>query len=400
MRKKFFIPFIVLFLSANSLGQSQQSLDKLRADGYQALYNLDYETARQRFRQMIELAPEHPAGAQCYAASLWIQQLNESWELKATLYSEKSYARDNTKLDSKRVQEFRQWIRLSKQLSKNRLLKDSRDQEALYFLGAAEGLESAFAAAVERKFMAALRTGSDSVDHHRALLKLAPDFRDAELTIGLQNYIIGSLPLPLKILVGSMGVRGSRKRGLEILERVAKEGVWARDVARVLLVDLYKREKRWIDAIQVSRELAEKYPANYLFKLQLADALTAKILASPQRQPTEELLRVFNSLLQVTKDVSVLDLIHFRFGETLLLLGEIPRALIEFQIVVSRASAEPVLKALSRLRLAQCLDVVGKREEALAMYRVVLTTEEGTHFENEVRRGLKEPYRPHNQSPK
>src|SRR6185369_6143636 len=92
------------------------------------------------------------------------------------------------------------------------------------------------------------------------------------------NYIVGSLPLPTKMLVATMGVRGSKKRGLEMLERVASEGKWARDVARVLLIDLYKREKRWEDAAKTARFLAAKYPRNYIFKLQIADALTSQIV--------------------------------------------------------------------------------------------------------------------------
>jgi hypothetical protein len=98
------------------------------------------------------------------------------------------------------------------------------------------------------------------------VLKLAPDFHDAELTIGLMNYVVGSLSLPAKMIAATMGVRGSKKRGLQALERVATEGKWARDIARMLLIDLYKREKRFDDATKMARELAEKYPRNYLFK--------------------------------------------------------------------------------------------------------------------------------------
>jgi len=262
----------------NPAQDQQTRLDTLRAEGYEALYNLDYETARNRFQKMIELAPDHPAGPQCMAASLWIEQLNQSWELKATLYSSGAYTDSKAQVDRKQADEFRKWVRRAKQLSQARLRKDPHDVEALYFLGAAEGVEASFSAGVERKFMAAFRSGSDAVDHHREVLKLAPDFHDAELTIGLMNYIVGSLPLPTKMLVATMGVRGSKKRGLEMLERVASEGKWARDVARVLLVDLYKREKRWEDAAKTARELAAKYPRNYLFKLQVADALTSEIV--------------------------------------------------------------------------------------------------------------------------
>src|SRR6476661_3601353 len=128
---------IGLIWTITTLGQDQQvRLDALRAEGYEALYNLDYETARARFRKMIELAPDHPAGPQCMASSLWVQQLNQSWELKATLYSTGAYTDTNSPVDRKQADEFRKWIRRAKLLSQARLRKNPRDVEALYFLGA------------------------------------------------------------------------------------------------------------------------------------------------------------------------------------------------------------------------------------------------------------------------
>ena len=315
----------IAFLSFGIVGAQDQrkQLDALRAEGYDALYNLDYQGARKRFQKMIDLAPDHPAGAQCFASSLWLQQLNEAWELKASLYSAEAYEKGKAKLDRTKVEEFRKWIRTAKQLSQARLKKDPRDIEALYFLGAAEGLEAAFAGGVERKFRAALRAGTDAVDHHREVLKLSPEFRDAELTIGLLNYVIGSLPLPQKMLVAAMGVRGSKKRGLEALERVSVEGQWARDAARVLLVDLYKREKRWTDAFEIARQLSEKYPRNYLFRLQMADALVSEVLALRKKKaPTaaereQQVLSIFNSLLRDrTLDRAAIDLVNFRLNIT------------------------------------------------------------------------------------
>ena len=309
---------IVCFVTA--FGQDQQArLDTLRAEGYEALYNLDYEGARSRFQKMVELAPDHPAGAQCFASSIWVQQLNEAWELKSTLYSTNAYTDTKPKVNRKQADEFHKWTRRAKQLSEARLRKDPKDVEALYFLGAAQGLEAAFAGGVERKFMAAFRAGKDSVDHHRDVLKVTPDFRDAELSIGLMNYVIGSLPLPTKMLVATMGVRGSKKRGLQALERVAVEGKWARDVANVLLVDLYKREKRWKDAIKTARQLSEKYPRNYLFKLQIADALTSQIVAlkkakAPIAAEEKELQDIFASLSRdKTLDSATRDLVQHRW---------------------------------------------------------------------------------------
>ena len=312
--------FVILLSLVTASGQ--QELDVLRAEGYEALYNLDYETARKRFQKMIDLAPDDPAGSQCFASSLWIQQLNESWELKSTLYSADAYAPAKTRADRRQSDEFRQWIQRAKLLSEARLRRDPRDVEALYYLGAAEGLEAAYDGAVERKFMPALRAGSSAVDHHREVLKLSPQFHDAELTIGLQNYIVGSLPLPLKMLAGTMGVRGSKKRGLEMLERVSREGHWARDIARVLLVDLYKREKRWNDAVEVARQLSETYPRNYLFKLQTADALASQIVTlrkgrMPSAAAEKELTNIFTSLSRdKTLEPATVELIHHRWNVT------------------------------------------------------------------------------------
>src|SRR5690349_13769115 len=269
----------VLVCATAVVAQTRPNLDKLRADGYDALFNLDYDGARRAFTKMMALAPDDPAGPESFATSLWLEQLNKTWETKSTLYSDETETKDKTKVDPTKVAEFKKWTRRAKQLSEARLRKNPRDVDALYFLGAAEGLEAAYAAGVERKYMTALRTGSDAVDHHRKVLELSPQFIDAKLTIGLQDYVIGSLPLPVKMLAGTFGVHGSKKRGLNELEQVARDGHWGRDVARVLLVDLYKREQRWDDAIATARDLSTRYPRNKLFKQQLADVSARKLKA-------------------------------------------------------------------------------------------------------------------------
>ena len=312
---KIIVSILITFASVLTALAQQSQLDKLRAEGYEALYNLDYDGARRHFQKMVELAPEDPAGAQCLASSLWLQQLNESYELKGTLYSGDS----KDKSDRRQTDEFRKWIRQAKTLSEARLKKDPRNVDALYYLGAAEGLEAAYTAQVEKKYVAALRAGTSAVDHHREVIKLAPDYHDAELTIGLHNYIVGSLSLPLKMIAGTMGVRGSKKRGLETLERLTVEGKWARDLARILLVDLYKREKRYDDAVKMAQQLSEKYPRNYLYKLQMADALTSQIAMlrkkkAPFKAEEDELQNIFTSLSRdKTFDPSTRNLINQRW---------------------------------------------------------------------------------------
>jgi tetratricopeptide (TPR) repeat protein len=380
--------------------------DELRAKGFDALYNLDYDTARASFKEIERLFPDHPAGPQFQAALLWSRTLNESRRLKSSLYgSDEFYEGSEDKIDESIVDEFRDYTRRARLLSEARLKRDPKDIEALYFLGATEGLKAAFAAGVQRSFMSALRDGSRSVDRHRDVVKLDPSFHDAELTIGLYDYVVGSLPLPVKIVASMTGARGSRKRGLETLARVASDGRWAKDDAKALLIVLYKREKRFTDALALSREMGEKYPRNYLFKLEAADALSSqatldraagKMSEAVNRE--REALAIFDALLREKPARGsalgrALDQVHFQYGETLQAAGQFERAAKEFLATTAVQGAEAGLVTQAHLRAAQCYDLAGKRNEALAQYRIVISRPDIYDSQNEARRGLREPYR-------
>lgn len=389
----------------------RKRFDALRTEGFEALYNLDYEGARRRFQEMAKAFPDHPAGPQFLAASLWLRTLNESRRLQASLYNtEGFYKEKDDKADPKAVAEFRELTRQAKALCEARLKRDPKDTEALYYLGAVEGLKAAFAGAVERSFMSALRNGSDAVDRHRDVIKLDPNFHDAEVTIGMYDYVVGGLPLPVKLMAAVGGIRGSKKKGLATLERVAQEGQWARDDARSMLIVLYKREKRYTDAYRSASELAAKYSRNYIFKMEAADALVSQAEVDRARDPLaakkseEQAFAIFESLLprergaghegaQGSGSRAPLDLVHYSYGDALFVAGHAERAAKEFLAAAALQNAEPGLATRARLRAAQSLDVAGKREDAVAQYKAVLARANVFDSHEEAKRGLKEPFK-------
>ncbi|HYX42491.1 MAG TPA: hypothetical protein VE821_12375, partial [Pyrinomonadaceae bacterium] len=294
--------------------------DELRKAGATALLNLDYEEAQRKFKELVHEFPDHPAGTEFLAASLWLRTLNQSRRLQSGLYNSQSfYAKNEDKVDPALVAQFRELTRTAKQLAEARLKQNPRNTEALYFLGLTQGLKASFEAAVERRFIAALRDGSDAVDKHRALLKLDPNYTDARITIGMYDYILGGLPFPVRVLAGLTGNHGSKKRGLSTLGLVAREGTWARADAKVLLIPLYKRERRYADALKITRELATDYPRNYLFKLETADALVSQAAAERQANNAtaaatdeREAFATFDALLhERNTGAHQLDLIHY-----------------------------------------------------------------------------------------
>jgi tetratricopeptide (TPR) repeat protein len=393
--------------AASAAPSDKKRFDELRREGFDALYNLDYEGARRRFQELAKAFPDHPAGPQFLAAGLWLKTLNESRRLQASLYNtEGFYKEKDDKADPKTVAEFRELTRQAKALCEARLKADPKDTEALYYLGAVEGLKAAFAGAVERSFMSALRSGSDAVDRHREVLKLDPNFHDAEVTIGMYDYVVGGLPLPVKLMAAIGGIRGSKKKGLATLERVAAEGRWARDDAKSVLIVLYKREKRYMDAFRNASELASKYGRNYIFKMESADALVSQAEVDRARDPEaakkaeEQAFAIFESLLPRGREAAQgggsrapLDLVHYSYGDALFVAGHAERAAKEFLAAAALPNVEPGMATRTRLRAAQALDVAGKREEAVAQYKAVLARQNVFDSHEEAKRGLKEPYK-------
>ena len=382
----------------------RKRFDELRKEGFDALYNLDYEGARRHFDEMTREFPGHPAGYQFLAAALWLRTLNESRRLQASLYNNEGFYKEkDDKADPKLTEEFRELTRKTEQICEARLKADPKDADALYYLGASEGLKAAWGSMVERSFMSALRNGNDSVDHHRDLLKLDPAYTDAKVTVGMYDYVVGTLPLPVKILASIGGFRGSKKRGLATLEEVAREGAWAKDDAKSLLIALLKREGRFRDAYTYANELAVKYPRNYLFKMEAADALVSQAeverASSPEaaKKTESEAFAVFDALLAPQRGPIAahppLDLVHYNYGEALLVAGRAERAAKELLAAATVPNAESSMVTRARLRAAQALDVAGRREEALTQYKAVLALPDVFDSHEDAKRGLKEPYK-------
>src|SRR5262245_39917714 len=240
--------------------------DKLRTEGFDALYNLDYDTARERFKRMVEIAPDHPAGYVCLANNLWLETLNQGRRLSASLYSSGSFYeqdKDSDAVDPKRDKDFNAYIKKAIEVSTARLQKNSKDPEALYYQGGAYGLRAGYGASVARSFTRAIGDANDSVVIQKKVIKIDPEYADAYLTVGFYQYVIDSLPFGWRLLARVAGLKGSKQKGIEQLEMVVQKGKFAADDARVVLMGVYTREGKLDRATQLVAELAEKYPRNY-----------------------------------------------------------------------------------------------------------------------------------------
>jgi tetratricopeptide (TPR) repeat protein len=365
------------------------TFDRLRADGFTALYNTDYKSARELFLKMTKLAPDHPAGYLYLANNMWVETLYASRRLTTSVYTGSSFYADpivDDKVDPKRDAEFADLIRQSVAASKAMLAKNPGNAEAIYYYASALGVRAAYATSVKRSFKRAIGDAKDSVQLHHQVLKIDPNYIDSYLSIGLFDYIVGNLPFGWRMLARITGMKGSKTRGVELLERVTKEGKYTADDARVVLIAIYGNEGKPDKALETIAYLSEKYPRNNLFKIE-----RGSMLYNMGRK--EEGAKIFAGLLEdETVKASAVDLVNYEWAEALMKSGDHSGAIEKLRAVIQSPKSNASLVSLSHLYAGEALDAVGKRDEALKEYQVVLQRENIFDSHKLAERYSKKPY--------
>lgn len=344
--------------------------DRLRTEGFDAVYNLDYQTARERFLKMTLIAPDHPAGYVYLANNLWLETLFQHRRLSTSVYTAGSFYtqdKDEAKADKKRDDEFYELIRKALAVTRKRLVKNPKDCEVLYYEASAYGIRAAYNTSVKRSFMLAIGDGNDSVNIQKQVISLDKTYVDAYLSIGFYEYVIDNLPtFPWKVAARLAGLKGSKKEGIKHLEQVTREGKYTADDARVLLLGIYSKENESARALEIISYLAKEYPQNYLFGVERASMLY-------RAAKYDEGSAAFAGLLKDQRVAAQAgDLVNFQWAESLLAKGDYQAAVDRYAEVKRWPKSAAELVSLSHLHSGQALDALGKRDQALAEYQTVL----------------------------
>jgi tetratricopeptide (TPR) repeat protein len=184
-------------------------------------------------------------------------------------------------------------------IAERRVRNPPRDADAHFQLGAADGLRASYIATAEGRVRDSIGAARRAYAENKRSLALNPARRDAGLIVGLYQYGISSLSLPMRLLARLAGFNSGRERGLQLVEDAARFPSDAQTNARFSLVLLYNREGRFDEALAIVRELQRQYPRNRLLWLEAAGtALRAK-------RPDDALRDLDAGLLQLAHDPRV-----------------------------------------------------------------------------------------------
>lgn len=251
------------------LASERPSLDEALGQ----LYNFDFATAQTTLDRLIAAQPEDPLPYGFRASAYLFYELDRLGVLEGEFFSNDDWAYDKRK---KAVPDPAVRTKLLKALQDTQargeaaLKTNGADKRALFALCIGQGVTADYMALIDKRQFGSLSPTRRSNTYAQQLLRLDPKYYDAYVTAGFSEYVLGSLPFFVRWFVHWDGVSGSKEIGKQHLETAARDGHYLKAFAKILLAIAAVREKRTGDAQKFMAELTHDYPANPLFRKELA----------------------------------------------------------------------------------------------------------------------------------
>jgi len=360
---------------------------KLALDDF---YNLEYDKAVSEFERIEKAHPDNAFAVVHVLQAVVFRELYRLNLLDTTLYAHDGFLSGKAVNGDPAVRvQVDQLTARTVKLCDARLAKDPNDVEALYVRGVARGLKSTYVALVDKSFLAALRSAVAARRDHERVLQIDPKYIDAKTVVGAHNYVVGSLPMPVKVLAGIAGLGGNRKRGLEYLQQASKEGRESSADARVALALFLRREGRYDEASGVVETLTKQYPRNFLFFLEHCN-----LLKDGGKGP--DAVACYQKLLDGAKSGQFAnphtEFASFGLAESLRGQKDYEGALKQYEFTANVTGGQVSLKQRAELAAGEMYDVLRQRDQAVIQYQAVIAQDNSSAQAEMARKLLREPY--------
>ncbi len=240
--------------------------------GYRQMYNLDFATAHKTFGAYENTHPDDPLAHVSNAAAYLFAEFDRMHVLEIELFADNSHFEKRQKVtpDPATRDAFERELAIADGISMRRLANAPNDAEALFAQILANGLRGDYEALIEKKNLASLTYMKASRGKAEQLLSLDPHCYDAYLAVGVENYLLGINPAPVRWVLRMTGAQTDKADGIQKLQLTAEKGDYLAPFARLLLAVAAVREKDPERAKQLLSGLATEFPQNHLYAAQLA----------------------------------------------------------------------------------------------------------------------------------
>lgn len=360
-------------LAAQPLTTNPLNLTPQVHDAFERVYSMDYDGAIARFLQIQRDHPGDPIATDYLLDAVLFQELNRLDLLDTTFYSNDGFLTGkHTVTENPATRDRIRALGVQAVDEANaRLRQNPNDVNALFARGWAMSLEATYSGMAQRAFGAGLHQALAARSDCARVLQLDPAYTDAKLVVGVYDYVVGALPFAFRLLIGFVGIHGSKAGGMAMLRDAAAHGVVTSVEARTAIMLFLRREGRYAEAASIASQLARQYPHGFLFQLEEANL---------EKDGGQGMIavRTYQRLIDLARrpgyfDSAHLELACFGLGEALRGQHMYPQAVAAYQQGASQPATSLELRRRCLLKAGETLDLMHDRAQAVADYNAVLS---------------------------
>jgi tetratricopeptide (TPR) repeat protein len=391
---------LALLLAASAYSQSYDptahtdpvNLTPQVREAHDHFYNLDYDGALTRFEAIQKTNPQSAVVNGYILMTLVFRELYRQDLLDTTYYAHDSF------LTSKRSVPISPAIRERIEsltnstiaLCDQQIKANPNDANAYFARGYARGMHAAFITLVDHSYVAAARQGYAARGDSEQTLKIDPGYADAKMAIGIQQFAVASLPRLIRMMVGIAGVSGNKEKGLDLLRDSAAHGIVTPIESRTALSLFLRHDARYAEAIVVQKGLAEQYPRDYLFRIEVAN-LTKDSGNGPGA------IAIYREILADAKKPGYfteprMHMTYFGLADTQRGQNDIADAAQNYLLAAAQPTCSDWLRRRAQLNAGEMFDLLNNRDEAIKQYQLASAGGGDQSQVDAAHRYLKTPY--------
>ena len=360
---------------------------------YDRFYILDYSGALERFQKIAAAHPGNPIATDYILDATLFAELYRLDLLDTTLYAHDGFLSNRHPVEENKQVTTQIFDLADKAIgeAEDELKQNPKDVNALYARSWAKSMRATYIGLVQHGFVSALRLALQSRGDDEKVLNLDPDYVDANLVVGVHQYVAGCLPLAFKLMAGLVGEGGNKQKGLAMLREAGQYGVITSVEARTALMLFLRREAKYPEAAQVAKSLKDEYPRDFLFWLEQAN------LMKDSGDANQAIARYRATLEQAKKPGyfpnAHLELAWYGLGDTLRGQHQTADAAAAFSQVALQPGVNVDLKRRAELAAGEQYDILNQRDRATAEYQAVLRDGSDSPQAPEAQKFLRTPFR-------
>lgn len=365
--------------------------DPLTNSAFDHFYNLEFDRSVEEFQRVMDRYPDDAFAINHLLTAELFRELYHMGALNSADYSSNNFISAPRKTaDAGAKERIKYLINRALWLEQKQLQANPKDVDALYARGVTRGQFAIYTALIEHAWISALRNAVGARRDHERVLDLSPNYADAKLVVGADNYVVGSLPWGMKVASSLVGIGGNKAKGLAYLREAADSGGEANVDAKVVLAVFLRREHRYAEALDLARDLVAAFPRSSLLKLEEANILR-------DQNKNQQAINIYKEIWQAGRSG------HYsgqRYQGAVLEWGDVLRseknfasAAAAYELADQDPQADADIQQKASLAAGQMYDLLQNRDLAVKKYQQVIALKGDNAPADSARRFLKSAYR-------